>query len=217
MPLVSGSIIMASLALSGLPFLGGFYSKDLIVERLLIGGMRAFLVVFVGVGLIITFIYSMRLFLKSVCGNPRQSVVQVGERLSIYEVVPMVSLGLASRFGGWFLQSTMFEFGELFLLEVGFKGFMTFVFFCGAVVVSLWALVAMVKLCYSGVLKKFFLSFFSSMLFVKHSVSIFNVSFLKTSQLAYKVVDLGWNEYVLGGLGVFDYLVMLNRRVLSFW
>ena len=126
-PLVGGCIILAGLALSGLPFLGGFYSKDLIVEGLLMGGFNLFLLVVVGLGLIITLVYSIRLFFKGVCGSFRVSVVQMRERLSIYEVAPMMCLGLLSTVGGYFLQSIVFEFGELFLLEIGFKLFMTFV------------------------------------------------------------------------------------------
>lgn len=38
MPLTSGRLVLARLSLMGLPFLRGFYSKDLIVERCLSGG-----------------------------------------------------------------------------------------------------------------------------------------------------------------------------------
>lgn len=93
--------MMAGLALRGLPFLGGFYSKDLVVEGMLMGGVRTFLGFIVGLRLIITVIYSGRLFLRRVLGGLSLNVVQVGEGdLSIYEAIPLVCLGFASRLGG---------------------------------------------------------------------------------------------------------------------
>nr|YP_003208153.1 NADH dehydrogenase subunit 5 [Loripes lacteus]ABJ55678.1 NADH dehydrogenase subunit 5 [Loripes lacteus] len=218
MPLVSGCIMMAGLALSGLPFLGGFYSKDLVVEGMLMGGVSTFLGFIVGLSLMMTIIYSGRLFLSSVLGGLSLNVVQVGEGdLSIYEAIPLVCLGFASSLGGWFLQSVMFDFGDLFLLEVSFKSFMNFIILCGAVLFVLRFVSKMSKFIVSLVTKNFVVSFFSTMSFMSYVVSGLNHSFLKSSSVSYKVVDLGWNEGVLGGFSLFDYLVKLNESLLSFW
>ena len=48
-------------------------------------------------------------------------------------------------------------------------------------------------------------------------MSFLNNYFLSGGGLAYKVVDLGWNERVLGGVGIFEYAISLNYWVLSFW
>lgn len=69
MPLVGACVLLAGLALRGLPFMRGFYSKDLIVEALLEGGASLVLVLVFFVGLLITFVYSLRLFVRSVCGG----------------------------------------------------------------------------------------------------------------------------------------------------
>merc|ERR1712019_32101 len=65
-------IIIANIRLCGLPFLRGFYSKDLIIEIIIIKGKNLFLFLFIIVGTILTVIYSCRLnflvrinFLKS--------------------------------------------------------------------------------------------------------------------------------------------------------
>merc|ERR1719333_1204171 len=65
-------IIIPNIRLCGLPFLRGFYSKDLIIEIILIKGKNMFLFLFIIVGTILTVIYSCRLnflvrinFLKS--------------------------------------------------------------------------------------------------------------------------------------------------------
>merc|ERR1712010_86880 len=57
---LSVSIIMiANIRLCGLPFLRGFYSKDLIIEIVIIKGKNIFLILILGTGL--TVIYSCRL------------------------------------------------------------------------------------------------------------------------------------------------------------
>merc|ERR1719367_2544213 len=54
-------IIIANIRLCGLPFLRGFYSKDLIIEIILIKGKNLFLFIFIMLGTILTVIYSCRL------------------------------------------------------------------------------------------------------------------------------------------------------------
>lgn len=50
-PLSGGCVMLAGMALRGLPFLGGFYSKDLVVERLLEGQVNWLVCFVVGIGL----------------------------------------------------------------------------------------------------------------------------------------------------------------------
>merc|ERR1712173_463126 len=54
-------IIIANIRLCGLPFLRGFYSKDLIIEIIIIKGKNLFLFFFIIIGTILTIIYSCRL------------------------------------------------------------------------------------------------------------------------------------------------------------
>jgi len=54
-------ILIANMRLCGLPFLRGFYSKDLIIEILIIKGKNRFLFLFIIFGTILTVLYSCRL------------------------------------------------------------------------------------------------------------------------------------------------------------
>merc|ERR1711953_155221 len=54
-------MIIANIRLCGLPFLRGFYSKDLIIEIILIKGKNLFLFIFIIIGTILTVLYSCRL------------------------------------------------------------------------------------------------------------------------------------------------------------
>merc|ERR1711978_770697 len=59
-------MLIANISLCGLPFLSGFYSKDLIIEILMIKGKNFFFFIFIILGTILTVIYSCRLsFLKT--------------------------------------------------------------------------------------------------------------------------------------------------------
>lgn len=77
-PVTSSIIMVANLSLCGLPFLRGFYSKDLILERLIIGGARPVLLLFIVAGTALTSAYSCRLsFLVSLslsCSEPINSI-----------------------------------------------------------------------------------------------------------------------------------------------
>lgn len=61
LPITISIIIVANLSLCGLPFLRGFYSKDIILEIMLMGGMRVFILAMVILSTFLTVAYSCRL------------------------------------------------------------------------------------------------------------------------------------------------------------
>lgn len=69
MPVSSLFFICCSMSLCGLPFLSGFYSKDLILELFIVGGINSFILLVTLVGTLFTATYSFRLggfvFLKN--------------------------------------------------------------------------------------------------------------------------------------------------------
>ena len=73
------------MSLIGLPFLRGFYSKDLVVEGCLRGVVSLAVFMGVGVGVIRTVIYSGRVFVRGVWGNSGGGCKQFVERGRFYE------------------------------------------------------------------------------------------------------------------------------------
>jgi len=67
-PVATSRILIANMALCGLPFLAGFYSKDLIIEYMLTGGFNLLILnlTFVAVGF--TALYSIRFTLLIIWG-----------------------------------------------------------------------------------------------------------------------------------------------------
>ena len=61
-PLTGGCLVLARISLMGLPFLRGFYSKDLVVERLLVKGFNSVVLVLIMFAMVGTVIYRFRVF-----------------------------------------------------------------------------------------------------------------------------------------------------------
>merc|ERR1712025_955374 len=91
-------IMVANIRLCGLPFLRGFYSKDLIIEILIIKGKNMFL--FLIIGTILTVIYSCRLnFLVRINFLKLESLYFISEN-SIFIILGIIFLLPFSIIGG---------------------------------------------------------------------------------------------------------------------
>merc|ERR1712226_359212 len=98
---LSVSIIMiANIRLCGLPFLRGFYSKDLIIEIVIIKGKNLFLFLFMIIGTMLTVIYSCRLnFLVRINFLKLESLYFISEN-SIFILLGIIFLLPFSIIGG---------------------------------------------------------------------------------------------------------------------
>merc|ERR1712141_368178 len=93
-------IIVANIRLCGLPFLRGFYSKDLIIEIIIIKGKNLFLFFFIIIGTRLTVIYSCRLnFLVRINFLKLESLFFISEN-SIFIILGMMFLLPFSIIGG---------------------------------------------------------------------------------------------------------------------
>ena len=98
-PISSSSILVANIALCGLPFLAGFYSKDLIIEYILISGFNTVIVVisFIAVGL--TTFYSIRFSLLVIWG-PNHHLPLFNSVEAPITVMPILAISLISVVAG---------------------------------------------------------------------------------------------------------------------
>nr|AQR56966.1 NADH dehydrogenase subunit 5 [Ptychorhynchus pfisteri] len=203
LPFSSGCLVMSSASLCGVPFLSGFYSKDLILEGAFSGfsgGLEVF-VVLVGAGL--SLVYSLRILLAAVFGqNFGSSLLSCGYE-SVYVLVSILVLAVGAILGGWFLQGVWVSvngfdvvgsFGKVVISVVTFFG-LTY----GAV-----NYVQISKFSVSSV--DWFGQFLSSMWFMNLiSGSLVAGTGLKGGVLAHVHLDQGWME-VFGGQGIFKTL-----------
>lgn len=214
MPTTRGCWALARMCLIGLPFLRGFYSKDLIIEGCLGGGLNWLVGVGVFVGVMLTGVYSGRVFVGRVCGKPRGSCVQVLERKRAYDVVPGLLLGVVAVRGGYLIQSRIFCFNEVFVLERGFGDLIPIIGIGGVLVVLVYALKSKVKL--NSALAKMLQFFFLRIWFAYYLVPVFTSLVFRGRGFVFKEVDLGWNESVFGGEGVFVSILEVRSRLLRF-
>jgi proton-translocating NADH-quinone oxidoreductase chain L len=106
LPLIYIFIIIGSIALIGLPFLSGFYSKDLIIEVALFSNFLSFSLWISISAILITAFYSFRLIYFTFINNPQQNknnFINIHE--SDYKVITVLGLlTLFSIFSGYVLQ-----------------------------------------------------------------------------------------------------------------
>ena len=105
-------MIIGTLALTGFPFLSGFYSKDAIIEYAYLRGNTAgYYAVVVGIfTALLTSIYSWRLIFKTFHGtyNNKKLKINTMHESPFVMLIPLIILAIGSLFAGYF-------FKELFI------------------------------------------------------------------------------------------------------
>nr|YP_009378637.1 NADH dehydrogenase subunit 5 [Pseudunio marocanus]ARH56121.1 NADH dehydrogenase subunit 5 [Pseudunio marocanus] len=213
LPFSSSCLVMSSVALCGMPFLSGFYSKDLILEGCLTGtiGSLELLVILVGAGL--SLVYSMRLMFVGVFGQYfGGSLITFGVE-SVYMLVSMVVLSVGAIVGGWSLQIVWVE-ANGFMVVSGFTKMVIVVVTFGGlgylVMSAIVANVVKVKKSAANSLTRFF----SSMWFMGGiSGSFLSGGGLSSGVMLHSRLDSGWME-VLGGQGGF-YMASLYLEIMQ--
>nr|YP_009753997.1 NADH dehydrogenase subunit 5 [Cheirotonus gestroi]QIT06606.1 NADH dehydrogenase subunit 5 [Cheirotonus gestroi] len=195
MPLTCSFFVVANLALCGLPFMAGFYSKDLILEVLSMSYLNfyIYIVYFISTGL--TVCYTFRLIYFVLIGDFNYLSFCSVSDTSYIMLKGMLGLVFFVITGGSLLSWLMFS---------------TPYFICLPVIMKVMALLVSVLGAWFGYeLSKFSLGYtLSSLTYLKSSFffsSMWNMPFISSygvnyypiilGGLVYKSVDQGWSEY----------------------
>ena len=120
LPYTYAMMIIGTLALTGFPFLSGFYSKDAIIEfAYLRGNTTGYYAAGIGIfTAFLTSIYSWRLIFKTFHGSYNNKIVKIDEthESPIVMLVPLALLSIGAIFAGLF-------FKELFIGSGGLSNF----------------------------------------------------------------------------------------------
>nr|ALO76968.1 NADH deshydrogenase subunit 5 [Scraptia sp. SCR03] len=195
MPLTFSYFNISNMALCGLPFLSGFYSKDLIAEFMSMGYLNIFvyLVFYVSIGL--TVCYSMRLTYYTCLGSVNLSTYSNCQEMGFIMIKGMSGLIFFVICMGSVLSWVMFSSMIVVILPFYLK-IMTLIFIMLGLLVGLE--ISKFSISYSNMSNVFKnLSFFlASMWNMPYLSTIFiNFKLLTLGSFYYKLIDQGWSEY----------------------
>nr|YP_010895048.1 NADH dehydrogenase subunit 5 [Chasmomma nigrum]WJW73574.1 NADH dehydrogenase subunit 5 [Chasmomma nigrum] len=210
MPLTSSCFNVANLALCGMPFLAGFYSKDLILEVVSLSMVNLFIyfLFFFSTGL--TVCYSLRLVYYSMTGDLNCGALNVLNDEGWVMLKGMLGLMIMSIVGGSMLSWLIFLTPYTICLPHVMKFMTLFVCIIGGLMGYLMSNISLFFINKS--LNNYYLSLFvGSMWFMPYisTYGIINYS-LKLGMNVVKNFDQGWLEF-LGSQNLYNQLVNYSQ------
>nr|YP_009743973.1 NADH dehydrogenase subunit 5 [Trogolegnum pseudambulyx]QIE12736.1 NADH dehydrogenase subunit 5 [Trogolegnum pseudambulyx] len=198
LPMTCLCLNISNMALCGIPFLAGFYSKDLILEMVSFSSLNMMVFFFYYVSTGLTMYYTIRLLMYLMINDLNLLSVY-----SLYDedyimLKSMFVLLLMSLISGSFLSWIIFYYPYMIYLPFNLKMMVIYVSLLGGVMgfmVSNMNIYSLNKFIYS-----YKLSNFLCLMWFMPSLSTYglNYYFLNLGQKLLKVVDMGWSEMYTG-------------------
>lgn len=202
LPLTISIFTVANLRLCGIPFLAGFYSKDLILEMVIISSYNLFMFSIAMVSTFLTVAYSCRLsFLTSVCLIKSESIYSLLDK-DLKIAAGILTLLIPTLVGGNFLCWCIFSFNKSVILPTTLKLFVL-------ILISISAyLRTHIYLSNKTITNTSIYEWaISNMVFIPLTFSVLrSARCLHTSKNLIKLNDLTWNELI-----IYNYLLLLIR------
>ncbi len=195
LPLTSVCFIIGRVSLCGLPFLSGFYSKDLILEVILSGVRRSFMLIIVMIATGGTALYRIRLVVIGITNNRLSSSYH---RLSNEDkriLLPIVNLTIGAIFGGRIISWLLGPFDVECFLSIRVKLLPLYLTVLGGVIIFIVGIVLTKE-------KSFILGVpivhdrFCSIWFFVPLSSQFRLYFFKPAYYYLRIIDHGWVENI---------------------
>lgn len=198
MPLTSTCLNLSNLALCGIPFLAGFYSKDLILEVVILSNLNivSFFLYFFSTGL--TVCYSFRLVYYLIIGGFNVTALNFLNDEGWIILRGILGLLLIAIVGGSLLSWLVFPIPKIICLPFYIKSLILVVCLIGGFTGYLISWVSLNF--YNKSLYFYFLSFFMGSIWFMPVISTLGVNFYSLN-LGIKVIkrfDQGWREYFGG-------------------
>nr|WNO18635.1 NADH dehydrogenase subunit 5 [Tagiades gana gana] len=209
-PLTSLCMNISNLALCGIPFLAGFYSKDLILEMVMMSNLNIliFYLYYFSTGL--TMFYTIRLLMYLMLNDYNLLPIYNLYDEDYTMLKSMFMLMFMSVIVGSMLSWVIFCFPYMIYLPLNLKLMVLYVSFMGMIMgylISNMEIYSLNKLKWS-----YELSLFLSLMWFMPNLSTYGLNFyyLKLGQNFIKDVDMGWSE-LYSGQGI--YLIMKKYSV----
>ena len=209
-PLTSTCLIISNFALCGIPFLAGFYSKDLILEIVSLDyvNLLGYFLFYFSTGL--TVCYSFRLFYYTLCGDFNLTTFyNIGEENKNI-IFGIITLLIIVILGGSLIRWIIFPTPSIICLPIYLKIIVIFVTLVGGLIGYEISKIGLGKILLS--IKQIYITIFLGSIWNIPYISTYGVSFgaLICGYNSLKSFDNGWNE-LFGGQGL--YIILINLRV----
>nr|WRV01108.1 NADH dehydrogenase subunit 5 [Perna perna] len=197
-------MFIANCSLSGLPFLSGFYSKDMILDLMFNSSVNFWSFMIIMPGLMLTSFYSMRMVWMVCFGSNKVPISTLCVQESVKLLMPYLLLAFGAVFLGGILtpmNECMFSYrsssaGEMSLLSVLFGFGVSYILFASI-------------LSNYGKKYKTFFSFLFSMWFLELLTHGVKKGFFKVSENILQSCDKGMLETV-GPKGLYEFCMKLS-------
>nr|YP_001382314.1 NADH dehydrogenase subunit 5 [Vampyroteuthis infernalis]BAF73642.1 NADH dehydrogenase subunit 5 [Vampyroteuthis infernalis] len=198
LPFTSMNLNLANMALCGLPFMAGFYSKDLIIEMMMLNNSNFILMILGLLGVCLTVLYSLRFSFFMIWGGVMFDSYYKMNDNDINMMIPMLMLVLGALWSGLILQMFFCQFNvEIFLPKINKMTIILLILMSIMISFGLWD-----KYCMK--IKINLINFINSYMWFLFSLSgyPFIYSSSKLVNFSLKIIDMGWLE-MMGGQGGF--------------
>nr|WMV00253.1 NADH dehydrogenase subunit 5 [Kikihia sp. 'muta east'] len=211
MPLTITMMNIANMSLCGIPFLSGFYSKDLIMETMCSSHINLLIMMFMYIGIGLTSFYSARLTFFSMNMNYNfYKLSSLNESMNNM-IKSIIILSIYSIFSGSMLSWLMFNDPIMILMPMEGK-LLALIFSMSGI----WLGYEMS--IFSKTKMKIVYEFFGSMWFMKQLSTFHNQMLLMSKSFMFqKSIDMGWGEN-FGPQGILKTLKMmmsLNYKLMN--
>nr|UPL65747.1 NADH dehydrogenase subunit 5 [Notobitus elongatus] len=212
LPYTSTCFGIANMSLCGLPFLSGFYSKDLVLETMTFTYFNLFiyLLFFISVGLTVS--YSMRLIYY--CMSSYTGLLSFNNyNESFIMMRSMIFLVFMGVFGGSLLSWLIFPFPSLLLMPLECKLAPMFFVMLGGWVGYELSFMFMSESIF-GLNMNLVTIFFGSMWFMPNfsTYMLYSKSFILTNNYI-DFMDMGWGEYIMSKIMSYTFLFFSKFNV----
>nr|YP_010952483.1 NADH dehydrogenase subunit 5 [Macroglossum fritzei]WMQ52738.1 NADH dehydrogenase subunit 5 [Macroglossum fritzei] len=198
LPLTSLCLNISNMALCGIPFLAGFYSKDLILEMVSFSNLNLFVFFFYYISTGLTMYYTVRLLMYLMIND--------FNLLSIYNLYDEDYIMLNSMFillfmsvvSGGLLSWLIFCYPNMIYLPLNLKMMVIYVSLMGGILGYIISNMNIYSL--NKFLMTYNLSSFLCLMWFMPLLSTYGLSyyFLNYSQNLSKIIDMGWSELYSG-------------------
>nr|UZZ44332.1 NADH dehydrogenase subunit 5 [Psilotreta sp. XG-2021] len=213
LPLISISFLISNLALCGLPFLTGFYSKDTILDYFSMCNLNIYIYLIFYISMGLTVSYSVRLSWYCFFSNVKYfSLMNLFDNDKVM-LKSIISLSMLSILMGVTLSYFLFYSFQMIFMSLLMKLMILMMISLGVLMGSLISLMKKLNMNFLNYFKNMFISSMWFLVFL--SLGKINKSILYLGKNMIKILDFGWMEFLVS-LSIFQKILYYLMKMQEF-